>query len=101
MSPLESEVDAHFAEAFYLILSGREKEAKSNSRMTYFMITAQGFFKDSGYLATADFRRTQNNLNNGVRVDYRHKQKEINPNFDDIKFSVEFEQRVRWDGISG
>lgn len=101
MSPLESEVDAHFAEAFYLVLSGRQSEIKSDLRMLYYVIVAEGFFEDEDFMTTSYFRQKRADLDNNVRVDYRAKQRAIKPNFDENKFNKEFEKRVRWDGVSG
>lgn len=101
MSPLESEVDAHFAEALYLVLTGRQSDVKSDMRMTYYMIVAEGYFEDSDFMTTSYFRQKRTNLYNSVRVDYRAKHKAISKKFNEEEFNKKFEKRTRWDGISG
>jgi hypothetical protein len=101
MSPLEMEVDAHFAEALYLVVSGKENEANSDLRMIYYMIMAKGFADDSDFLTTSYFRQKHQELNNSVFQHYQFMNKAINRKFNVEQFNKEFNKRTRLDGIPG
>jgi hypothetical protein len=70
MSPLDNEVDTHFAEALYLVRSGQEKEAKINLVMTRFLIAAKEYNANPRYLTSISFRKLRREMRNDVAQHY-------------------------------
>lgn len=99
MSPSEMEVDAHFAQALYLIRAGREDETYSNSRLTRYVIAANAFNDDPRYLKSFDFARYREKMRIDVEQDYVRKIHALEPSRTPEEIREEFRKRTRLDGV--
>ena len=98
-SSLDREVDAHFAEALYLVLSGKEKEAQNDLGMAYYIIAAQEYKENPKYLASLGFRKMRQKLKQETFQHYQFMNSLITPNFDVEKFNKAFNKKNKMDGI--
>ena len=98
-SPLDQEVDGHFAEALYLVLSGKASEAKNDSIMTYFIIAAEAYADDPKCITSNWFRNIRANMRDDILRHYRHMHKKVDPNFNEKEFDKEFNKKTTPNGI--
>lgn len=98
-SSLDREVDAHFAEALYLVKSKKAHEAKSDMGMTYFMIAAEEYDNDPKYLASNGFRKIREKMRTEIFQHYQFMSSLLVSNFDAEEFGKKFRKRQRLDGI--
>lgn len=98
-SSLDREVDAHFAEALYLVLSGKEKEAQNDLGMAYYIIAAQEYKDNPKYLASLGFRKMRQKLKQETFQHYQFMNSLITSNFDAEEFNKSFNKKKKMDGI--
>jgi LysM domain len=99
MSGLDNEVDAHFAEALYLVRS-RKEEAKIDLRMTRFNIAAEEYDADENYLKSIGFIEFRRKLRHDITEHYAFMNSTFGgPNFKHEKWLKEFRRKKRWNGI--
>ena len=98
-SSLDREVDAHFAEALYLVKSGKAREADSDLGMTYFMIAAKEYDNNPKYLASNGFHKIRENMRRDISQHYQFINSLIKSNFDAEEFNKTFRKKQRLDGI--
>lgn len=98
-SGLDREVDAHFSDALYLVLGGREKEAANDLCMSHYIIAAQLFKENPRYLSSLHFRRLREKMRTDVFQHYQFMNSLTKPDFDYETFNREFKKRQRLDGI--
>jgi LysM domain len=100
MSELDDEVDTHFAEALYLVRSRKEHEAKTDLRMTRFMIAAREYDADERYLTSIDFIKLRREMRHDVTEHYAFMNSIFaGPGFDREAWLKDFRRKKRWDGI--
>lgn len=72
LSLVQREVDAHFAQALYLVRAGAE-DVWDKVYALHTLIAARNYDEDKGYLHSADFRRIKGDIAGEIREHYRGK----------------------------
>jgi hypothetical protein len=96
----DRELDAHFAEALYLVHAKKTHEANNDSVMNRFIIAAEEYKADNGYLGSSRFKKLREAMRNDVYLHYQFMSKKMDPDLTDEEFSKEFKKRERLDGIN-
>lgn len=99
MSEQDTEVDAHFAEALYLILNNKENEVADEPVINKYVDVAKSYRSDEGYLTTLEFRRLRRDLRDVVHKHYKMMKSTFQDQFDPKDFDKKFRRRKRLDGI--
>ena len=102
-SPLDAEVDAHFAQALYLVRR-RADAGGVEPRLAGFLNAAREYDADEGYLGSLRFRRVLKDLEHAVFMDYqdraRRRAEAEGRDFDAEAHDKEFRKRSSSDGMT-
>jgi hypothetical protein len=99
VSKLDMEVDAHFAEALYLVRNKKQNEVATDLVLTRFIIAAEQFNDDAKYFSSLHFRRLRQDMQNDVFSHYQYMHSVFDEDFDSGEFEKDYHKRHRLDGI--
>ena len=101
MSPTDMELDAHFAQALFLVRSGRESESHANLRLVRFVIAAKEYIADPRYLQSMSFAQFREKLKLDVELEYVFRLQQLYPDRDTEDIQNDLRKRQRLDGVPG
>lgn len=101
LSPLDEEVDAHMAEALYMVRTNSYERADTETFFKEFLEAAEAFDGNAGYFRTRAYRKTREKFRQDIYQHYEMMRSTLTDNFDPIEFEKQFSKRRRRDGMDG
>jgi hypothetical protein len=98
-SRLDQEVDAHFAEALYLVKNKKENEVKGEFVMSDFITAAKEYYQNSKYLLSRRFRKLREKMRQEVYQHYEFMNSIFSINYNPASFQKDFKIRKRLNGM--